>query len=170
MATELLRPLPARSLSRERAAPRSLLGLLLALAVVTLVAWAGTRAGTSDSAWYRALDTPPWSPPGWVFGVAWTILYACMAVASWLALRPPPDRALGLYWIQLALNLAWSWLFFGWHHPWWALFDLTLLIVLAAAVLGLFRERSRLAGRLFAPYLAWVVFAWSLNAWIAIAS
>jgi tryptophan-rich sensory protein len=170
MATQLLRPLPARSRRHGLGSTSSLIGLALSLALVALVAWAGTRAGTSESAWYRGLDSAPWNPPGAVFAIAWTILYACMAVAAWLALRPPPGAAAILYIAQLGLNLAWTWLFFGWHHPWWALLDLTLLIVLVAAVMTLFAERSRLAGRLFAPYLAWVVFAWSLNAWIAIAS
>ena len=154
--------------------PRSLLALAVSIAAVALVGWAGSQAGTSDSAWYRALDKPPWNPPGWVFGVVWSILYLLMAVAAWLAIRPRAGRRTGpllaLYSLQLAVNLAWSWLFFGAHSAGWALADITLVVLLVAATTVAFARVSRLAGLLFIPYLAWVAFASSINLWIVVRS
>jgi len=151
-------------------------GLLLAasLALVFAVAAIGglaTSSGLRD--WYDDLDKAPWNPPGWVFGPAWTILYVLMAVAAWLVARSGLDErsvriALVLYLAQLVLNLAWSWLFFGARSPGWALADIVALCVLVAVTIVAFRDVDSTAGWLLMPYLAWVLFAATLNLWVVL--
>jgi translocator protein len=118
--------------------------------------------------WYMSLEKPAFNPPSWVFGPVWTVLYAMMAVAAWLVWREAgfdgATAALSLFFVQLALNLAWSGIFFGLREPGWALVE---IVVLWAAILGtivLFFRHSSLAGWLLVPYLLWVSFAAVLNA------
>ncbi|MFP4500240.1 MAG: TspO/MBR family protein [Candidatus Hydrogenedentota bacterium] len=117
--------------------------------------------------WYGALEKPPFNPPAWVFGPAWTILYALMAVAAWLIwLRrdvQPVAVALGAYALQLVLNAAWSAIFFGAHAMGWAFAELCVLWVCIAAAIALFWRVRPVAGVLLLPYIAWVTFAGILN-------
>jgi translocator protein len=150
--------------------------LVISLGLVAIVAAIGGAASArSVGDWYDGLDRPPWNPPSWVFGPAWTVLYVLMAVAAWLVAREGLDassvrRALALYGVQLALNLAWSLVFFGLRRPGAALVVIVLLLVAIAATAAAFHEVSPLAAWLLAPYLAWVAFAATLNAWIAFAN
>ncbi|HEY8506360.1 MAG TPA: TspO/MBR family protein [Gemmataceae bacterium] len=117
--------------------------------------------------WYTSLAKPSWTPPGWVFGPVWTVLFACMAVAAWLVWRRAgwenARTALSLFALQLGLNLAWSFLFFGLHRPGAALADVVLLWLAIAATVRAFWRHSPAAGALLLPYLAWVSFAAALN-------
>uniref|UniRef100_A0A7V4G704 Tryptophan-rich sensory protein n=1 Tax=Desulfobacca acetoxidans TaxID=60893 RepID=A0A7V4G704_9BACT len=140
-------------------------GLLMWLALCFVVAWFGSRF--EPGPWYAGLTKPWWTPPDWLFGPVWTVLYTLMAIAAWLVWRKAGFRgaplALGLFLGQLALNGAWSWLFFGLQQPGWALVDLALLAgVLGAAILA-FGAHHPLAARLLVPYLIWVIFAGMLN-------
>jgi len=117
--------------------------------------------------WYEALNKPTWTPPNWVFGPVWTTLYAMMAVAAWLVWQHGgfvgQRRALTWFVIQLALNAAWTPLFFGLHHLGVALVGIVLLwgaIVMTALA---FYRVSCVAAWLLVPYLAWVSFAAVLN-------
>jgi tryptophan-rich sensory protein len=114
--------------------------------------------------WYAALAKPAWTPPGWVFGPVWTVLYPLMAVAGWTVWREGRSRiAVLLFLLQLALNAAWPWLFFSRRRPDWAFFDIVALtIAIAATIVAFYRVRRR-AALLLVPYLAWVVFAGALN-------
>ena len=124
-------------------------------------------SGSEPGAWYAGLRKPAFNPPGWVFGPVWTVLYVCMAVAAWLVWRcraaPGRGRALGLFGAQLALNAAWTGLFFGLRSPGLALAEIVALLVLIAWTAWAFRGVRRAAGWLMAPYLAWVAFAAVLN-------
>lgn len=117
--------------------------------------------------WYASLKKPWWNPPGWIFGPVWTALYTMMAVAAWLVWKrggfPARRRPLGLFLAQLALNAAWTPLFFGLHRPGLAFAEIVLLWMAIAATLLAFRPVSRVAAWLLAPYLAWVSFAAVLN-------
>lgn len=117
--------------------------------------------------WYAGLNKPSWNPPGWVFGPVWSALYAMMAVAAWLVWQRggfgAQRRALMWFIVQLALNAAWTPLFFGWHLPAIAFGEILLLWGAIAATLRAFFQINRLAGWLLAPYLAWVSFAAALN-------
>lgn len=154
---------------------RSLLVLILFVLICFGVAAFGAQF--TPGAWYAALAKPAWNPPSWVFAPVWTALYAMMAVAGWLVWRagasasgqggaePATVRraALGFFSLQLALNGAWSWLFFGLHRPGVAFAEIVVLwmAILVTVVLS-WRVRA-LAGALLLPYLAWVAFAAVLN-------
>lgn len=117
--------------------------------------------------WYASLKKPSWNPPGWIFGPVWTVLYAMMAVAAWLVWRrggfAAQRRALTLFLVQLALNAAWSPLFFGLHWPGVAFAEIVLLWLAIVATVAAFRPVSRVATFLLMPYLLWVTFASVLN-------
>lgn len=143
-------------------------GLVVLLAVCLGAAALGSAATVPRiDEWYAALDKPSWTPPSWVFGPVWTVLYIAMAVAAWLVWRQAGLAAarwpLGLFAVQLGLNVAWSWLFFGLRSPALGLIDILLLWIAIAATLASFWRRTTAAGLLLAPYLAWVTFAAVLN-------
>ncbi|HEV2677861.1 MAG TPA: TspO/MBR family protein [Aliidongia sp.] len=118
--------------------------------------------------WYRALAKPPWTPPDWLFGPAWTVLYIAMAVAAFLVWRRPAQaarsRGLWLWTAQLIANALWSPLFFGAHRLGLALIDIAVLWLLIVATMVAFRPVRGLAAGLLVPYLLWVTFAAALNA------
>jgi benzodiazapine receptor len=117
--------------------------------------------------WYANLDKPSWTPPSWVFGPVWSLLYLLMGISLWQVWRKTGFRAaampLTLFGIQLVLNMAWSGLFFGLRSPGAALVEIVLLWCAILATMIAFRRRSALAGWLMLPYLAWVSFAAALN-------
>ena len=125
-------------------------------------AFATSQAGT----FYAQLDRPGWAPPAWLFGPAWTVLYALMAVAAWRVYRTGSTRSvrpeLTLYVVQLVLNALWSWLFFAWHNGPLAFAEIIVLWLAIAATIAAFGRRDRLAGLLLLPYIAWVTFAGAL--------
>lgn len=141
---------------------------LLGWAIVTFLAAAlGARASISAAEFYAGLALPTWAPPASVFGPVWTLLYALMALAAWLVWRQGGWRAatpaLVLYLLQLALNVLWSWLFFGWKQGVLAFADILLLLVLIVATVVAFHRVRPAAAWLLLPYLAWVAFASALN-------
>ncbi len=144
------------------------LGLAGWLSLSFLVAGFGGQF--DPGAWYQELNKAPWTPPGWVFGVAWSILYTLMALAAWLVWRRGGfilnALPLGAYGLQMLFNALWSWLFFGLKQPGWALMDLLLLLVALTFTVVFFRGRSKVAGALLIPYCIWALYALSLNAWI----
>lgn len=143
----------------------ALLGFLVLCFAVS--AGGGAITATSVGTWYQALAKPAFTPPDWVFAPVWSTLYLLMAIAAWrvwLARAEPAARGvLVLFFVQLALNLAWSAIFFGLQRPGWALIELTILVVLVALTARAFWILDRLAGALMAPYVAWALFALALN-------
>lgn len=113
--------------------------------------------------WYAQLAKSPLTPPGWAFPVAWTMLYLMIGVALYLVVVSTSGRErrwpLVVFAIQLGLNGAWSWLFFGRHAVTAALIEISVLWASIAVMIFAFARHSRLAGRLLVPYLAWVGFA-----------
>lgn len=117
---------------------------------------------------FETLSKPPLSPPGWLFPVAWTILYILMGIASYLVLtsgKPQESvrRALVLYGIQLAFNFLWPILFFSLSAYLFAFIWLVVLWLLILAAAISFHRISNAAGYLLIPYLLWVAFAGYLN-------
>ena len=144
---------------------------LIVLAGVTL--GAGALVGfliRNDMSFYESLNRPVFAPPGWVFPAAWSVLYIAMALSAWLVWRAEaPHRAgmMVLYFVQLAVNLAWPVIFFTLHTLglafWWLILLLGLVIWMTAA----FFRWSKVAGWLLTPYLAWTTFAAVLSFVIA---
>ena len=147
---------------------RQVVALVAALAITLGVAAAGGWVtAQSVGTWYQTLNKPSWTPPDWLFGPVWTTLYVLMAVAAWLVWKSGDRRQiqlpLALYAVQLALNLAWSVIFFGLRSPGLAAAEIGLLWVAILATLLAFWRHSMIAGLMLAPYLAWVSFASFLN-------
>ncbi len=139
-----------------------------------LAGWLGLTFGAAvlgtmfmPDAWYAGLKKPSWNPPNWIFGPVWTVLYTMMAVAVWLVWQrggfAAQRHALVLFLVQLALNAAWTPLFFGLHLPGIAFAEILLLLVTIGFTVMAFIRRNILAGWLLVPYFAWVSFAAMLN-------
>lgn len=128
---------------------------------------------SSIPTWYALLEKPLLSPPNWVFGPVWTLLYFLMGVAAFLVWqtgggRNEVRRALMAYGVQLVLNTLWSILFFGLQNPALAFLEILILWCAIAWTGFLFWRIRSTAGYLLLPYLAWVTFAAYLNASIAL--
>lgn len=139
--------------------------ILLSLAV----GWAGSLVTTSQiPTWYAALDKPSWTPPNWLFAPVWTTLYVLIGMAGWRVsdARAPGHGVWGLWWGQLALNAAWTPLFFGAHVVGLALVVILLLLVAISWWIQSTWTRDRVSSLLFVPYLVWIAYASSLNAGI----
>lgn len=134
---------------------------------VAIVFGGGSLIGglTRPGEWYAALEKPFFNPPNWLFGVVWPILYVMIAVAGWRVWeRAPTGPAMRLWGLQLALNFAWSPVFFVAQSIVGAL---AVVLVLFGAVIAFMAAASRVdrvAALLFIPYAAWVGFASLLNA------
>ena len=138
--------------------------LFLCFAVAAV---SGSSTAAAIPGWYRSLHRPAIAPPNWVFAPVWTLLYILMALAAWrvslAATSPLRTWAIGLFLLQLALNFAWSILFFGRHAIGAAFVDIVALWLAIAATTLAFSRLSPVAACLMAPYLAWVSFAAVLN-------
>lgn len=119
-------------------------------------------------AWYVSLGKAPWNPPSAVFAPAWITLYVLIALAGQRAWRERNQAGVALawrlWWVQWLLNALWTPLFFGAHAPVIALVDLLALIAVVVAFIARAWRGARASSLLFLPYLAWLVFAASLNA------
>ncbi len=147
---------------------RPWLGLIVLLILCFTAAGIGGAVTTPRiDGWYATLAKPSWNPPDRVFGPVWTVLYLAMAVAAWLVWRQrggtDARRPLTLFGLQLALNVLWSCLFFGLKSPGLAFVEVLVLWAAIAASMVSFWFRSKTAGLLMLPYLAWVTFAAALN-------
>ena len=147
----------------------------MAIVAVVLIELLGGASGWLsnsgyENGWFAALDKPGFMPPGWTFGVVWPILYALLGISlAMIIAEPPSDRrrvALILFFIQLALNFLWSPIFFAGHDITLAKWVIFLMAAVAAGAGRQFLKLRRAAGLLMIPYLAWLIFAATLNATI----
>jgi tryptophan-rich sensory protein len=144
-------------------------GLAAAVAFCLAVgALAGVWMEDGMRGWYAALVKPPVIPPDWLFAPVWTALYVLMAIAAWRVWRRDgfggASIELAVFGVQLALNLAWAYLFFGRHLISVALLEVAVLWLAVAATIWLFAYRDRIAAWLLVPCLVWVSCAGALNA------
>lgn len=142
--------------------------LVIVPAIMLLGFLSGTVSGSGeDNAWFAELVKPEAQPPGWLFGVVWPILYLLMGIALAIILNARGARlrglAVGLFVVQLALNLFWSPLFFGRHEVSAALYLLVAIWIAALVTTVVFGRIRALAAWLMVPYLAWLSFAAILN-------
>ncbi|MCY0092579.1 TspO/MBR family protein [Hoeflea ulvae] len=131
---------------------------------VLVLATASSGAFFKPGAWYQSLRRPSWTPPNWMFPVVWTILYIAIGISGWLVWQAEAmGLAMALWLLQLVLNGAWSWLFFGRHRMDLAFIDICLLLAAIGAYIAAASMVSPLAALLFLPYAAWVITAAALN-------
>jgi tryptophan-rich sensory protein len=140
---------------------------LLYFLAITLAVGASASLFTEPSipTWYAGLVRPAIAPPNWVFAPVWTALYVLMAVAAWRVWKITGLKsvAMAAFAVQLALNFAWSGIFFYLHQIGAALAEIVLLDLAVLFTLLRFWRRDRIAGLLMLPYLAWALFATVLN-------
>lgn len=138
-----------------------------ALALCWIVAGLGSLATFSQiPTWYATIAKPAWNPPSWLFGPVWTVLYLLMAISLyllWTSKNKDKARAIDFFYIQLILNILWSWIFFGWHQIGLALVEIILLWVFIFATIISSYKVSRIGSWLLIPYILWVSFAGYLN-------
>ncbi len=158
---------------------RSIIALVLFVGIALAVGFLGSLATQQHvDGWYEQADKPAWTPPGVVFGPVWTLLYVAMAVAAWLVWRRRTETdirpALTAYIVQLAINGIWSPVFFALYPEfgvgalWWALGIIVVLIGAVVYTLIAFWRIAVWAGVLLLPYLAWLLYASTLNAGVAV--
>jgi tryptophan-rich sensory protein len=133
-------------------------------ALVVAAAFFGGQWGAN--AWYATLSKPSFTPPNWLFPIAWTVLYFMIAVAGWLVWQkggPEANRALIVWAAQLIPNAIWSYVFFGRQEIGAALIVLLVMWALIALFIVLAWPVDRRASLLFVPYFIWVSYAGVLN-------
>ena len=137
-----------------------------AIVVLGLIAGAVSNSGM-DNSWYARLLKPGFQPPAYMFGPIWAALYALMGLALAVIWNEPPSRertnAIRLFFVQLALNYAWSPVFFGGHLIEFALVLLIAILLIALITAKAFRKIRPMAGWLLLPYLLWLCLAVALN-------
>jgi benzodiazapine receptor len=149
----------------EMSPARSVLGAIVALALTFGAGYIGSTFPIDE--WYAALSKPAWNPPNWLFGPVWGVLYLLIAVSAWLVWRKAglarASAPLGLFAVQLGLNAAWSWIFFGRHEIGLALIEILILWVAILGTIIAFWRLNPVSGYLMVPYILWVSFASVLN-------
>lgn len=141
---------------------------LIAGGVAVAVALIGGLA-TDVGPWYRSLRKPSWNPPDWLFGPAWTLIYALIAWAAGTAWYATPEAqrlwiVIVPFVINALLNALWSVLFFSVKRPDWALAEVALLWLSSVSLIPIIGQHSSFAAQLLIPYALWVSFASALNA------
>jgi len=118
--------------------------------------------------WYATIEKPGFTPPNWVFAPVWTTLFVLMGVSAYLVWNKGLENknvkmALLIFSIQLALNMLWSFLFFGLKSPLYAFFEILILWLVIMLTIVNFSRISKTASWLLIPYIIWVSFAAILN-------
>ena len=138
--------------------------MAIAVFIGVVILAAASGAVFKPGPWYEELRKPGWTPPNWAFPVVWTILYIMIAYAGWNVWSKAGWSLPIVFWaVQIGLNAAWSWLFFGLRRMDLALADVGLLWLAIAGFIVTAWPVSPLAALLFVPYLAWVTTAGLLN-------
>ena len=133
---------------------------------VVAVQGIGALIGMTFSAdeWYQGLNKPIFNPPSYLFGIVWPVLYLLVAIAGWRVFSSEGDMpGWGLWVGQMLLNFAWSPIFFGAHHIFWAMWVLVAILALSLSFMATSWHRDRIAAFCFVPYVAWLAFAFILN-------
>ncbi len=152
----------------------NILKLIVSLALTLGAGFIGSFATRqSVSTWYATINKPPISPPNWLFGPVWTVLFILMGIALFLIWNrgfshTGVKTAFYIFLIQLVLNIIWSFLFFGLRSPLYAFIEIIILWIAILFTIIYFFRISPVAGYLLIPYILWVSFASILNGWITV--
>jgi benzodiazapine receptor len=144
---------------------RFIVFLIINFGALGIGSWLMNNGPLSD--WYRSLNQAPWTPPGWVFGVAWTTIMLCFSFyMAYLYLKLPTTKVKALFLIQFVLNVIWNYIFFNQHLIALGLFVIIALTLLVALFLFTFKNDMKAKTFLILPYFVWLCIATSLNAYI----
>jgi tryptophan-rich sensory protein len=140
---------------------------LLNFGALALGGWLmGGSPATND--WYNSLQQAPWTPPGWVFGMAWTSIMICLSFYMKNEFSGLTSRLFATYCLQWVLNVGWNPLFFRWQLPW---FSLLTIVTLTFVVVWMLLKSKKISSKLLiTPYALWLLIATSLNAYIVFAN
>lgn len=143
-------------------------GALAVVAVATASVVGQLATYPNLAPWYAGLVKPSFNPPNWIFAPVWTTLYVLIAFAVWRILRLPRASAerrlaLTLFFIQLALNAAWSWMFFGANNTLLGVINIVPQFLMILATVVAFHRLDRMAAWCLVPLASWVAFASVLN-------
>ena len=145
--------------------------LVIVLATELIGLLSSLFSGTTGQI-YKSLVKPPLSPPGWLFGVIWPVLYLLMGIAVYIIYQTPQTpvrkKATDLYWVQLIVNFLWPIIFFRFEWYWISVAVILLLVLLVLITTIWFYRIKKVAGYLMIPYLLWILFATYLNIGIAV--
>lgn len=145
----------------------TILFLIINFGALAIGSWLMANGPQTD--WYLKLNKAPWTPPGWVFGVAWTSIMICFSIyMANLYLTLPTTKVIGLFGIQFFLNVIWNYLFFNQHLIGLSLICITSLTAIVSIFLYDFKTTLGLKSILILPYFIWLCIATSLNMYILI--
>jgi len=146
--------------------------LLTIILISELVGVLGSLLSGNPGVIYTSFVKPPLSPPGWLFGVIWPVLYLLMSIEAYIIYQTPQTlerkEATTIYWIQLFVNFLWPIVFFRFEWYWIAVGVIILLDILVSITTLRFYKINKAAGYLMIPYLLWILFATYLNIGIAV--
>jgi translocator protein len=139
--------------------------LVINFGALAIGSWLMDNGPRTD--WYINLNQAPWTPPGWVFGAAWSFIMVCFSIyMAYLYDALPTTKVKTLFGIQFVLNVSWNFIFFNQHLVSLGLLVIVLLTILVAVFLFTFNKQLKLKSLLILPYLVWLCIATSLNAYI----
>lgn len=126
----------------------------------------------AENNWYLGLNKAPWTPPGWVFGAAWTTIMICFSLYLWRIEKSLNSgnrtKFYVLFFAQLLLNVLWNPVFFKWHMSTLGAIVIIVLILILLRVDNLFSKKFTIKNLLLLPYILWLIIALSLNMYIVI--
>lgn len=141
--------------------------LIVFVILANLIGSIGSLWTDSDSDWYKGLNKSKLNPPGWAFGVAWTLIFTLIGISFYFIYSAPFSKlkvaALILFGVQFLFNILWSYLFFGLQSPLYGFIGIILVEMFVLATAILFYLVRPVSGYLFIPYILWVIFAGILN-------
>jgi benzodiazapine receptor len=141
------------------------LAFIISIAItLSIGALGGLATAQSVKTWYPTLNKPSFNPPNWLFGPVWTSLYILIGIAAYLVWMKRDKivhlpRTVAIYFIQLILNLGWSFIFFYLHEIGFALAEILMLLAVIILNAAMFYRIDKWAGLIFIPYILWVSFA-----------
>lgn len=141
--------------------------LIINFGALAIGSWLMKNGPMTD--WYTQLNQAPWTPPGWVFGVAWSMIMICFSIyMAYLFRQSLNTKLIGLFGIQFVLNIIWNYIFFNQHLIGLGLLIILCLTIIIAMFLATYQSVLKSKNLLILPYFLWLLIATSLNTYIYI--